>query len=204
MPIRTTSLLWLVWVAVLAALTERVFRWHLDYFNSPGPNFHRIALIFVPGVAAAAWVYARLRQRRLWRYEPAALAILVLGACLRYEPRAAAVTAALFLACCALGRFVLGKLGLESDNPIDRVATGFGAGAGLLITALLAIGLLGLFYPLVFIGLLLVPPVVFRREAAETLFDIRAVQELWRRSTEIRHPIAAWPSSLDLWRRSAR
>ncbi len=82
------------------------------------------------------------------------------------------MTAALFLACCALGRFVLGKLGLESDNPIDRVATGFGAGAGLLITALLAIGLLGLIFiqSWYLSGSLLVPPVVFRREAAETLF----------------------------------
>jgi hypothetical protein len=190
LPIRISSFVWPVWVAVLVAVTEHVFRWHLDYFNSPGPNFHRIALIFVPGVAVAAWVYARLRTPIFYRYEPAALAILVVAACMRYEPRASIVVAALFLACSAIGRFAFLKLGLNLDNPIDRIATGFGAGTGMLILTLLAAGLVRLHYPAAFIIILLLPLLLLRKEAVATLLDIREIPVRWRAASEIRHPIA--------------
>ena len=173
----------------LALLTAGVFRWHLDYFSSPGPQFYRLALILVPGLALAAWIYSGIRGKALWRWEPALLAILIAAAALRYEPRACLVAAAVFLSCCATGNFALRRLRLKLENPIDRITLGFGAGAGILITVLFLAGLLRLFYSATFLVILLLPLILFWRETRATLIDLGTLPARWRASDALRHPL---------------
>lgn len=182
--------LWLGWVAVLAAITARVFKWHLDYFGSPGPQFHRMALVFMPALALIAWIYAGVRRGRIFRYEPIALAILTVAACLGYEPRASAVTAAFFLASSAAGRFALRVLRMKLENPIDRITMGFGAGTGILIPVLFVVGLLRGFYPGVFLGLIVLPVLVSWRELPGVFRDLRTLLNSWATLADVRHPVA--------------
>ena len=174
----------------MAALTAGVFRWHLGYFRSPGAQFHRMAVLLVPALAVFAWIYSALRQPWLWKWEPYALAILIAGACLFYESRAAIVIMTAFLACSAVGRFAFRCLGLKFPAALERITVSFGAGAGLLSTALVLCGALRLFYAPVFLLLLLLPPLIFWNESLQTLLDSLAVTERWRTSETLRHPLA--------------
>ena len=173
----------------VAILTAGVFRWHLDYFSSPGPQFHRLMLLLVPALAVFAWVYSALRRAGLWEWEPYALAILVAGACLAYEPRAFAVIVLVFLTGSAIGRFAFRRLGLKLAGPLERISVSFGAGAGLLSVVLVVLGMLGLFYAPVFLTLLLLPLLLFWQDTWQTLLDLRALLERWRASADIRHPL---------------
>lgn len=175
---------------MVALTTAPVFKWQLEYFNSPGPQFHRIALVFLPGLVVLAWIYSAVRKKGSWQYEPAALAVLVAAALLRYEPAAALVVAALFLACSALGKSALRSLGLKLAEPIERIIVGFAAGCGLMISALFVLGLMGLFYRNVFIAMLVLPTAIFWKQTRETFFDFRALHLRWRNSSGPAHPIA--------------
>ena len=93
-------------------------------------------------MAVVAWIYSAVREKGAWRYEPAALAVLVAAALLRYEPAAALVLAALFLACSALGKAALRGLGLPLAEPIERITVGLAAGCGLMMSALFVLGLI--------------------------------------------------------------
>ncbi len=182
--------MWIGWVIVLAAVTAHIFKWHLDYFSSPGPEFHRIAVVLLPALAIIGWIYSGVRGKKIVRFEPVALLILIAGACFFYEPRASLVTAAFFLACTGAGRFVLRKVGITLENPIDRLAVGFGAGAGMLIPIMFTVGLMGWFYPSVFAALLILPAVLFWREIFGVAGDVRAILDSWAGSADVRHPLA--------------
>ena len=173
----------------MAGLTAGVFRWHLDYFRSPGPQFYRMILLFVPALTLFAWLYAATRRAALWKWEPYALAILIAGACLAYEPRATVVIVAVFFTCSAAGSFAFRCLRLKLAGPLERIPVSFGAGAGLLSVALVVCGMLRLFYTPVFLVLLLLPLLLFWREARQTLLDLRALFERWRATPAIRHPL---------------
>jgi 4-amino-4-deoxy-L-arabinose transferase-like glycosyltransferase len=183
------AFVWLAWVAVVTAATAKLFRWHLDYFSSPGPQYHRIALFAIPGLAILSWLYSAARKRGLWRYETAALANLIVLTCLRYEPRAFVVTAVLFLACYGIGNLALRKSGLEQTNPLDRIATGFGAGAGLLMSTLFIAGLLRLLYTAFFVSILGVALIVAYSEVKRFFSDLRALQSAWQSSKDLAHPV---------------
>jgi Dolichyl-phosphate-mannose-protein mannosyltransferase len=190
LPARIASLLWLAWIPVLASTTAALCIWHLEYFRSPGPPFHRIALVFLPGLAVSAWIYSAVRKKGVWRYEPAALAILVAAALLRYEPLAALVVAALFVSCSALGKAAFRGLGLTLEGPVERIAAGFAAGCGLMISGLFVLGLTGLFYRSIFVGMLVLPPAIFWKETRDIFFDVRALNLRWRDSKDLTHPLA--------------
>jgi len=159
----------------MAGLTASVFRWHLDYFRSPGPQFHRMVLLFVPALALLAWLYAAARRAALWKWEPYALAILIAGACLAYEPRATVVIVTVFFTCSAIGSFAFRCLRLKLAGPLERISLSFGAGAGLLSVALVVCGMLRLFYAPIFLAALLLPLLLFWREAWQTLLDVHAL-----------------------------
>jgi len=182
--------LWLGWVAALAAVTAGVFQWHLDYFSSPGPQFHRIAMVFMPALALVAWIYAGVLRKKIFEYEPAALATLIVAACLAYEPRATVVTAAFFLAATAAGKVALRAMRMKLESPIDRIAMGFGAGAGMAIPLLMIAGLAHWFYRGVFLAVLLVPAVVFSKELPGVIRDLLAILKSWGASADVRHPLA--------------
>lgn len=173
----------------MAVLTVGVFRWHLDYFRSPGPQFYRMVLLFVPALALFAWLYSALRRAGLWKWEPYAFAILIAGAGLAYEPRAFAVISIVFLTCSAIGGFALSSLRLNLPGPLERISVSFGAGAGLLSVVLVLVGMLRLFYPPVFLVLLVLPLLLFWREVRQTLLDMRALLARWQASPDLRHPL---------------
>jgi hypothetical protein len=170
--------------------TAAVLIWHLEYFNNPGPQFHRMALVLAPGLAVFAWIYCAIRKHGAWRWEPAGLTALTAIALLRYEPAAALVVAGLFLACSAIGRVALRGVGVKLDGPLERISAGFGAGCGILISTLFLLGLLGWFYRGVFIAMLVVPPAIFWNETREIFSDFRALDRRWRECEGLTHPMA--------------
>ena len=174
----------------MAALTMGVFRWHLEYFRSPGPQFYRMALLFVPALALVAWLYSGVRRAALWKWEPYAIALPIVGACLAYEPRAAAVIAAGFLTFNVIGRVAFRRLRLKFTGPLEQCTVSFGAGAGLFSGALVILGMLRLFYAPVFLALVLLPLLLFWRDALQTVRDVHALFVRWRNSPSIRHPLA--------------
>ena len=107
-----------------------------------------------------------------------------------YEPRAAAVIATAFLACCTTGGFAFHCLRLKFAGPLERTTFNFGAGAGLFSVLLVLCGTARLFYGPIFLALLLLPLVLFWRYAWQTLIDVRALLQRWQTSTAIRHPLA--------------
>ena len=173
----------------MAGFTAGIFRWYLDYFRSPGPQFHRMVLLFVPALALVAWLYAAIRRAALWKWEPYALAILIAGACLAYEPRATVVILAVFFACSAVGSFAFRWLEHEDGRAAGANHGRFGAGAGMLKFVVVRRGDARLFYLPVFLGLILLPLVILRG-VFRTLSDFRELLEEWQRMQAVRHPLA--------------
>jgi len=171
-------------------MTADVFRWHLNYFRSPGPQFHRLALFIIPALAAFACLYSAIRRSRLWKYEPYLFALIIVAACLSYETRAFLVIAATFLASSAAGRFAVRRLGIKLNGPLESVTLAFGSGAGLLILLLTIAGMLGLFYAPLFVTILLLPLLLLRYDTGQTLLDFRTLFDRWRSADSIRHPLA--------------
>jgi hypothetical protein len=190
LPTRVASFLWFAWIAVLVATTGAVLTWHLEYFKSPGPRFHQMALALVPAVAVFVWIYSVVRKHGAWRYEAVAFAVLVALAVLRYEPAAALVIVGLFLACSAAGRAALRFLGLKLAGPLERITVGFAAGCGLMIFMLFLLGLAGLFYRGIFVAALVLPPVIFWKETRESFSDFRILDLRWRDCDSLMHPMA--------------
>lgn len=190
MPARFVSLLWFAWVAVFGFATARIWQWHLDYFKSPGPQFYRIAVVAIPSIAAAAWIYAWIRAKTgLWRWEPAALALIAAGACAVYEPRAAAVACALLLSGSALGRFVLHLFRVPLAGPLERITAGFGAGSACLISVLAGAGLAGMLYRGVLVAALALPILALPKYSKELAADIWALHRSWRKAASPGHPL---------------
>jgi hypothetical protein len=183
------SFLWFAWVAIVAIATAGVWQWHLAYFKSPGSQFYRIALVLVPAVGLIAWIYSALRGQRLRRYEPVVVASVVAAACAIYEPRAAAVACALFLSCCAAGKFAMRRLGVPLAGPLERICVGFGAGAGIMISVLVLAGMARMLFPAVLLILLSLPMLGLPRDIREIFVDFRALHRRWGDSPAIAHPL---------------
>jgi hypothetical protein len=177
---------WLVWLLLVVFLTARYFRWEVNYFSSPGPIFRTLLLVALPFLAAACTGYVWLRRRGLWRFEALALAGFCGIILLVYQPVATLVIALLFLACLASGIRLARLLILPLTTPAEVLTLGFGLGCALLIPILFGLGLLRLYYTPVFALLLLIPCVIFRREAFS---GIRAVRQICSVAVP-RHPLA--------------
>ncbi|MBZ5603760.1 MAG: glycosyltransferase family 39 protein [Acidobacteriia bacterium] len=182
-----TRWLWLAWVAVVAALTGKILVWHVEYFKSPGPQFYKIALGFVPVLALSVFLYAWLRRKAVWRFEPLAFATLASAASLFYEPRAFLVSLALFFAAYALGAWAGDALRLNLSGPLNRILIRCGFGFGLLIPLCFVLGEFRLLYPGVILTILLILAALGMRGA---LRDLLALHEIWKSAGEVRHPIA--------------
>ena len=74
------------------------------------------------------------------------------------------------------------------EGPVERIAAGFAAGCGLMISALFLLGLTGLFYRSIFVGMLVLPPAIFWKETRDIFFDVRALNLRWRDSKDLTHP----------------
>ena len=184
------SALWLAWMVVVAVATSGIYKWHLDYFKSPGESFHHLALILIPALPIGSFIYAVLRRKALVRREPVIFAAIAGVACLCYEPRATAVVGLLFFSCCASGRFLLRKAGIATHGPLEKIVAGFGAGVAVLNVVLFALGLARMLYPAVFL-LLLIPPVIFLRDEVRNIFnDFRLLGRSWADAASARNPVA--------------
>lgn len=185
---RLRSLAWMVWTAAFACASASVFKWHLQYFKSPGPQFYHVALVFVPALALTALLHSLPRMRPIWCFELMAGALLSGLACCWYEPRAAAVTAIIFLAFSAAGGGIRQRLGLHLENPLDRLTFNFGAGAGLAILALAGLGLLDQLRSWELVVLVALPLLIFRSSVAGTIADLYSAWRSLRRA-ELAHPL---------------
>jgi len=184
---RVRASVWLVWLCLITALTARYFRWEVDYFSSPGAIFRTLLLWALPLAAAACATYLWLRRERLWRFEIPALGAFCALCLLLYQPVAALVAAALFLACLASGCRVARLFHITLATPAEVLSLGFGLGSALLIPLLFVLGLLRLYYASVFIVLLAVPCLVFR---TEVVAGLQAVRQLVGATAGSCHPLA--------------
>ncbi len=182
--------IWFAWLAAFFALTARPFLWHVEYFKSPGPQFHTLFVVALPIFAVTLLVYSRLRRNGLWRFEPILVAGVVAAAFLVYEPRATLVTVSILAACYGTGRRVLRWLTLEIEDAAGEMAVSAGIGFGLLSYVLFWLGLAGLYYRGVFALLIAVPCVVFHREIPAWGRACHRLWKSWAGDAELRRPLA--------------
>ena len=160
--------------------------WHIQYFRHLGATFFNLLIIALALLAAGLPLYHRLRQRSLWRYEPAILAGLPAMAALIYQPRAALVALWLFVAAYAMGHWVLGRLALMVRTPLEDIVLAAGIGFGFLACAGFILGEAGGYYPFVIALLLGGVCVLFAREIPSLWLAVRAVHRQWGESAEMR------------------
>ena len=178
-PSGLSARIWIVWAAVAVGLTIGPFRWHIEYFRSPGPAFHQAILIAIPALAAACYAYCRLRTRTVRALEPAALALVVLLPSFFYEPGGALAAGFLLAGAAAWGGAALALLDLEPGEELESVLLSVGAGLGVLIVLLFLIGVAG-FYRWEVFAALLGAPVILRRRKLFALFGrLRAAAGGW-------------------------
>src|SRR6185295_8849589 len=106
--------------------------WHIQYFRHLGATFFNLLIVALALLSAGLPLYHKLRQRSLWRYEPAILAGLPAMAAFIYQPRAALVALWLFVAAYAMGHWVLGRLALTVRTPLEDIVLAAGIGFGFL------------------------------------------------------------------------
>ncbi len=178
---------WLAWLLLTGCVAAKYFRWEVEYFRSPGTIFYTLVLCALPLFVLACAGYLRLRRHSLWRFEVPALAAFA-GVCLLlYQPLAALVATLFFVACFATGSRVARPLGITLETPAELLTLGFGLGCALLIPVLFVLGLFRLYYPWVFLLLLIVPCLLLWREAWRGLAVVR---EVLASSDGLRHPLA--------------
>jgi hypothetical protein len=174
-----SSPLWMAWAGLAVLLTANLFLWEVNYFDRPGRAAGWALLAFAVISAAGGAIYAQLRLRALWRFEPAVLATIALAALLFSSPRAALTVFALYLASYTLGTHVSGWIGLELPGPLERIAVHCGLGFGGLVLFLFVLGELRLFYPATFAALLAALILLGGRHSLAALSDVRNLNERW-------------------------
>ncbi len=179
---------WLLWLGFALFLTVAPFGWHVEYFKSPGPLYHRLILLVLPALAAGAFVYAWLRKKGLWRYEPLLFGTLLLASSLVYEPRATVTVLGMLAAAYAGGRFCLERLGVLTESCTEEIALSSAVGFALLATAMFLIGLADGYYVWILVALTAVPCMLLRRQLAQLPLEIRGAWETWRSDEELARP----------------
>ena len=174
------------WLAGAAALTAGPFLWHVEYFRSPGEGFYRLILALLPTLAGGAAGYAWLRGRGLWRWEPVALAGLVVAAGLLYRPAGFLTVLALASAWSALGGRLLRWTGAAPAGTTDRLVLAFGVGAGAWMLALFPLGVAGLWSVWTVGALLAVSLWLGRSDLRGAVAAARGLVIRWGESEELR------------------
>ena len=177
--------LWLLWLAFVLFLTVDPFWWHVQYFSSPGPQYYRLILGVIPGLAVAAFAYGLLRKRGLWRHEPLLFGAALLAGCLFYEPRSTVVILALWASAYAIGKFCLDRLGVVTESHAADISLCSAVGLALLTVAMFLLGLAGAYYFAVLAALVLVPCLVFFRRLKQLPLALREALDTWRGDPEL-------------------
>jgi hypothetical protein len=182
--------IWLIWLLVAAAASVNNFRWEIDYFRSPGHFFYIALLCALPLILAACGLYVRLRSAGLWRWEIPALAIVCALAALLYQPVATLLAAFLFVACTSVGLRLAALMRAEAETGIETVTLGFAWGSAVFLPALFLLGLAHAYYPAVFLLLLVLPCLLFWREAVRAPAAVKHIVMNAGSSEALRHPMA--------------
>jgi len=177
---------WLTWAAVSVGLTLPGLLWHLNYFATYGPRFRQLfpVLVILLGGVCAGYVY--LRAKGLWRYELVGLTGIALAGMAIYQPRATLVAIFIGTAQFALGRRTLRILGFTFAGIAEEIALSAAAGLAEIIGALFVVGLLRLYYPLVFLAMLALPCVVLFSEVKRLFALLRRAHQRWGSLTAMR------------------
>lgn len=170
---------WLLWSVVVGACTFAAFKWHVEYFRSPGDLYYRVVVVLLPLMAVLSWAYSRLRTQRLRRLEPWLLSATVLIPSIVYQPLGLTAAVLLTAAAIAIGGRLLRALGASDLGVGQRVVYPLGAGLGALIFILFVLGLCGLYRWEVFAAVLLLPLLAFRGPLFAWLRTVRDAATSW-------------------------
>ena len=131
-------------------------------------------------VAAFCAAYLLLRRgRSLWRFELFLPAALALAIPYLYTPRGAIVVSMVFMTSATLGLGLLESVELRTGSGLRQFVLAAGIGIGGLMTAMFYLGLAGFYYPLVFIPMIFVRPLLFRRVAKRLMGLLREGRSQW-------------------------
>jgi hypothetical protein len=182
----TSPWVWLTWAAVSVGLTLPGLLWHLNYFATYGPRFQQVFPVLVILLAGACAAYGYLRARGLWRCELVGLAgIAVLGMAV-YQPRATLLTILFGTVQFALGRRTLRIFGFSFAGIAEEITLSSAAGIAEMMGALFVLGLLRLYYPVVFLAMLALPCVLLFSEVKRLFALLRQAHQRWGSLTVMR------------------
>jgi len=169
--LRLASGIWIFWILLSVLLTWSAFRFHLRHFEPQ-------SLLLLAGAAlvGSIAVHLLLRRHAIRQVTLPLLAASVVAACLVFEPWALIVTAAGFVACYGLGRFLRERFGLAVEPGSQEIALSAGLGLALSTSALFWLGLAHLYRTPVFLALLLGACIAFRREIKGLLTSCQRLQ----------------------------
>jgi hypothetical protein len=189
----TSPWVWLAWAAASIGLTLPGLLWHLNYFATYGPRFRQLFPVLAILLAGACAAYVSLRARGLWRYEPIGLAGIALAGMAAYQPRATLITILFGTAQFALGRRTLRIFGFPFLGIAEEIALSSAAGIAETMGALFVLGLLRLYYPLVFLAMLALPCVVLFSEVKCLFALLYRAHQRWTSLTVMRSAPAGVP-----------
>ena len=162
---------WVSWILLSVLLTWSAFRFHLRHFEPQS-----LLLLTGAAVVGSVAVHLLLRRHAIRQVTLPLLAASVVAACVVFEPWALIVTAAGFVACYGLGRFLRERFGLVVGPGSQEIALSAGLGLALSILALFWLGLAHLYRAPVFLALLLGACIAFRREIKGLWTSCRGLQ----------------------------
>ena len=190
---RFLVLAWLAWLPVAIWLTWEPFLWHIEYFRSPGPEFHRLMLFAIPSLAAVIVFYRWFRQKGVWRYEPAAFFVVLVTGLAIYQPRATLVTVWIFLAAYGGGRFLRERAGLTAKSRAEEISLSAGIGLGCLIFLLFLLGLWGFYDSWSLAAVLGLCVLGFHREIRKLPASFLGLMRSWASTADLQKPWMAAP-----------
>lgn len=183
---RVTSWLLAAWVALFAFLMIGPIRGYLDYFAERDPRFRFVLAGLLAGLLVAAWAYSRVRLFWLWKREPVILACVGLALAAIYAPWGLLVTGVIAASFYVVGKTLLARLGVTYDGVSAELALSIGAGVGVLVIALIPLGLAGLYGRVLFGALLLLPLLLFHKRLSELGRCLVSLNRTWAETPEVR------------------
>jgi hypothetical protein len=186
LPRSYTGIIVAVWVALIAFLAVEPLQDYLNYFSGRDPRFRWALAALLVGLVVGAWLYARVRRTFLWRWEPVALTAVAAVLLFAYEPVGTLTIVWIAISAFTLGRELLARMKVDGVSTSAELALSLGTGIGVLIVVLIPLGLAGLYGPVLFAVLLLLPILLFRRRLLDLWAALVRLNTSWREMPECR------------------
>jgi hypothetical protein len=187
---RVTAWILAAWTGLFAWLMIGPTLGFFDYFAERDPRFRFVLAGLLAGLLVACWAYSKVRKAGLWKREPVVLAAAAAALTAVYEPWALVLISFMAASFFVAGSALLERLGLSYESTSAELALSIGAGVGLLVLALIPIGLAGLYGRLLFAVLLLLPLLLFRRKLGDLGRCLASLNRAWAETPEVRSPLA--------------